>query len=168
MSNESGGGAAISSDESNQRAALAAALAPVAEALSGMSLEDEGEAQRAIEAKLPFDGPAVQALRSAAEAGAARGWLMPREAGGVRFGRAAKALCGFSVDAVRMDGPGPRHRHPQGEIDLCFALEGSPRFDGAPEGWVVYGPDSVHVPTVSEGTMLILYFLPGGAIEFLG
>ena len=44
---------------------------------------------------------------------------------------------------------------------------GEARFDGHPEGWVVFGPDSVHVPTVSDGEMLILYFLPGGEIEFL-
>ena len=156
------------SDEGAERAALIAALTPVAEALVGLSLEDEEAARAQLAARLPLSSPEVQALRSAAEAGAASGWLMPREAGGVRFGRATKDLLGFSVDAVLMDGPGPRHRHPQGEIDLCFAREGSPRFDGEPEGWVVYGPDSVHVPTVSQGKMLILYFLPGGAIEFLG
>jgi len=33
---------------------------------------------------------------------------------------------------------------------------------------VVYGAGSEHVPTVTDGAMLILYFLPGGAIEFLG
>ena len=86
----------------------------------------------------------------------------------MRFGRVAKDLCGFSIDCVWMNGAGPRHRHPNGEIDLCFATSGAARFDGEPEGWVVYGKGSAHVPTVSEGEMLILYFLPGGAIEFLG
>ena len=62
---------------------------------------------------------------------------------------------------------GPKHRHPNGEIDLCFTLRGEARFDGRPEGWVVYGQDTTHVPTVRDGQMLILYFLPGGAIEFL-
>ena len=103
-----------------------------------------------------------------AQEAASAGWLLPKEAGGVKFGRIAKDLEGFSVDAVLMSSPGPRHRHPNGEIDLCFALDGEPRFDGNPEGWTVYAPDSTHVPTVRGGTMLILYFLPGGAIEFLG
>ena len=40
------------------------------------------------------------------------------------------------------------------------------RFDGNAPGWVVYGRGSAHVPTVTGGEMLILYFLPGGAIEF--
>jgi hypothetical protein len=96
-----------------------------------------------------------------------RDWLLPKEAGGVRFGRVAKELCGFSVDCVFMNSPGPRHRHPDGEIDLCFATKGASRFDGQPEGWVVYGKGSEHVPTVTDGEMLILYFLPGGKIEFL-
>ena len=51
-------------------------------------------------------------------------------------------------------------------MDLCFALDGDPTFDGNPPGWTVYGPESWHVPTVADGTMAILYFLPGGAIRF--
>ena len=98
----------------------------------------------------------------------ARDWLLPKSSGGIRFGRVAKDLHGFAVDAVLMDVPGPRHRHPNGEIDLCFVTKGEPRFDGQPAGWVVYGKGSAHVPTVTGGEMLILYFLPGGAIEFVG
>ena len=66
-----------------------------------------------------------------------------------------------------MTAPGPMHVHPQGEIDLCFAEDGEPTFDGQPPGWVVYPPGSKHVPTVAGGKMLILYLLPGGAIEFV-
>ena len=74
---------------------------------------------------------------------------------------------GYSVDAVVMDSiVGPKHTHTNGEIDLCFAQEGDPRFDGHPAGWVVFGPGTTHRPTVRDGRMLILYFLPGGAIEF--
>jgi uncharacterized protein DUF4863 len=150
------------------KAALLAALEPVAQALVGVDLGDPAAARATIQERLPFDGPAVTAVRDAASAGAEAGWLLTRSAGDIRFGRPAKDLHGFSVDAVSMSGPGPRHRHPQGEIDLCFTTEGSAAFDGNPEGWVIYGPDSVHVPTVRDGSMLILYFLPGGAIEFLG
>lgn len=146
---------------------LAAALQPLAEILEGQALDDPAAAKSAIESRAPFAGELVTRIREAAEAGAAAGWLLPKENGGIRFGRVAKDLHGFSVDAVLMDRPGPRHRHPNGEIDLCFTTRGEARFDGQPQGWVVYGPDSVHVPTVSEGEMLILYFLPGAAIEFL-
>lgn len=122
----------------------------------------------AVERLLPFAGALVAKVREAAFAAIDSPWLLPKQQAGIRFGRVAKELCGFSVDAVWMDRAGPKHRHPDGEIDLCFAESGEPRFDGKPEGWVVYGKDSTHVPTVQGGSMLILYFLPGGAIEFLG
>jgi hypothetical protein len=141
-------------------------LRPVAAALQGLDVDAPDAAARA-ERAAPFAGPAVASLREAAVANVASEWLLPKAQGGIRFGRVAKDLLGFSVDAVLMDVPGPRHRHPNGEIDLCIATRGEPRFDGRPAGWVVYGKDSVHVPTVRGGEMLILYFLPAGAIEFL-
>ena len=56
---------------------------------------------------------------------------------------------------------------PRGEVNLCFAVDGEPRFDGQAEGWVTFAPDSQHVPTVSDGRMLIVYFLPGGEVEWI-
>ena len=141
-------------------------LRPLAQALHGLDVDAPDAAARA-ERSAPFAGAAVAAVRAAAVANVDSPWLLPKAQGGIRFGRVAKELLGFSVDAVLMDVPGPRHRHPHGEIDLCIATKGDPRFDGKPAGWVVYGKDSVHVPTVRGGEMLILYFLPGGAIEFL-
>ncbi|MBL8751281.1 MAG: DUF4863 family protein [Planctomycetes bacterium] len=140
-------------------------LTPVATALRGIDV-DHADAAAAVERAVPFAGPLVAALRAAAVASIGSEWLLPKSNAGIRFGRAAKDLAGFSVDAVLMDVPGPRHRHPNGEIDLCFTTKGDARFDGQPEGWVVYGRGSAHVPTVRGGEMLILYFLPGGAIEF--
>ena len=125
------------------------------------------DAAAAAEHKASFRGSMISAIRAAAIAAIDSDWLLPKENGGIRFGRVAKDLNGFTIDAVLMSTPGPKHRHPNGEIDLCFATEGEPRFDGHPEGWVVYGPDTTHVPTVTDGQMLILYFLPGGAIEFV-
>lgn len=87
----------------------------------------------------------------------------------VRWSRVSKASpdsADFSIDAVDMNGPGPHHAHPNGEVNWCIALEGDPRFDGRPAGWVVMPPGSGHVPTVSGGRMLIVYLLPGGKIEF--
>jgi hypothetical protein len=135
-------------------------------------------AGRALDAALAADlnrdhGPgsaAYEALFAACRAGVAEGWMCEREAGGIRYGRVVKATPethGFSVDVVDMaDCAGPHHVHPNGEIDLLMPVEGAARFDGQPAGWVVYGPGSAHRPTVSGGRALVLYLLPGGAIEF--
>ena len=48
------------------------------------------------------------------------------------------------------DVAGPRHRHPNGEIDLVMPLSPAARFDGHGAGWVVYGPDSRTGPTVDR------------------
>lgn len=140
-------------------------LEPLAKALQAVQV-DAADAAAQAERAAAFASASVTAVRDAAIASIGSEWLLPKSAAGIRFGRVAKDLHGFSVDAVLMDVPGPRHRHPNGEIDLCFVTKGEPKFDGHAAGWVVYGKGSVHVPTVRGGEMLILYFLPGGAIEF--
>ena len=144
---------------------FAALLEPLAALLQNLDV-DAADAAVQVEAQAPFAGDLVESVRAAAVANVESDWLLPKSNAGIRFGRVAKDLHGFSVDAVLMAVPGPRHKHPNGEIDLCFAPTGEPRFDGNPPGWVVYGRGSAHVPTVTDGEMLILYFLPGGAIEF--
>ena len=134
--------------------------------LQGLDLS-AATAAAELEGRLPFASEQIQELGRLLDEADAEGELLTGEAGGVRFGRLAKELGGFSVDAVWMNGPGPLHKHPSGEIDLCFRTAGEGRFDGQEPGWTVYGPGSQHVPTVSGGEMRILYFLPGGAIEFL-
>ena len=147
--------------------AFAGLVQPLAEALAAVPVDDPAAAAEALARVAPIDGPLVQEIRAAALAGAEAGWLLPKEHGGVRFGRVAKDAAGFSVDAVWLgDQPGPRHVHPNGEIDLLFVDGGEPRFDGHEPGWAVYPPGSEHVPAVTGGSMLILYFLPGGAIEW--
>jgi len=88
----------------------------------------------------------------------------------LRYGRVikpAEALAGFSVDVVEMDDvKGPHHRHPNGEIDMIMPIDSAAQFDGHGAGWLVYGPDTAHSPTVTGGKALVLYLLPGGAIEF--
>ena len=132
---------------------------------------DPDEAEEWLEEAFPFASDDIQALREACEHGVAEGWLCNKGEGAVRYSRIAKPdmpeqTC--SVDVVLMEGPGPRHRHPRGEVDLCFPIEGKPTFDGRDPGWVVYADDSEHVPTVEGGKMLILYILPMGEIEWLG
>jgi len=135
-------------------------------------------AGRALDATLAAElnrehGPgsaAYEALFAACRAGVAAGWMCHREAGGIRYGRVLEptpATQGFSVDVVDMnDCAGPQHAHPNGEIDLIMPTEGDARFDGHAAGWVVYGPGTTHRPTVSGGRALVLYLLPGGAIDF--
>ena len=115
-------------------------------------------------------GPAAEALGAELVLLLEGGRIAERGEPPVRWGRVAKASAetrGFSIDVVHMSGAGPRHLHPNGEVNFCVALEGEPTFEGAPAGWVVLPPGSTHVPTVAGGTMLIVYLLPEGKIEFL-
>lgn len=111
-------------------------------------------------------------LKRLCATGEEEGWLVAREAGGIRFGRVVKPgeeANGFSVDVVRMkDVKGPHHVHTTGEIGAIMAISGTPKFDGFPEGWYVYEPGSDHHPTVAGGDAYVLYLLPDGAIEFTG
>jgi len=146
---------------------FAEVVRPLAAELGALQLDDPAAARAALDRDLPPDGALVAGVVAAAVRGAEEGWLLPKEMGGIRFGRVAKDVGGFSVDAVWSSGAGPAHRHPRGEIDLLVRVDGEPVFDGHPPGWAVYGPGSQHVPGVAGGTMLILYFLPGGEIEWL-
>ncbi|MDA1259615.1 MAG: DUF4863 family protein [Planctomycetota bacterium] len=147
-----------------------AGLAPLLDCIARLDLTKPAAARAVLEKEFPLEGAFLCELRAAMEAGVAAGTLCQNGEAPVRWSRMFKlseTSRGFSADAVLMSAPGPKHRHPNGEVDLCFALDGAPQFDGNPPGWTVYPPDSTHVPTVTGGTMLILYLLPGAAIEFL-
>jgi len=143
---------------------------PLLEAARGVDLADAAAAEALLRERLDPDGDEARELNETLLALLEEGRIADRGEPPVRWGRVAKASAeteGFSIDVVHMSGPGPRHRHPRGEIDYCVALEGSPTFDGRAPGWVVLPEDSTHVPTVAGGTMLIVYLLPQGEIEFL-
>lgn len=148
--------------------AFTSLVARITSAIQGMSVDARlGEF---LNSRFPADGADFQELADACKAAVAAGWMCNREAGGIKFGRVVKpgpATHGFSVDVVEMnDCRGPHHRHPNGEIDMIMPLAGDAKFDGAPRGWFVYGPDSAHYPTVTGGRAYVLYLLPEGAIEF--
>ncbi|MHC4822720.1 MAG: 4-hydroxylaminobenzoate lyase, partial [Planctomycetota bacterium] len=129
----------------------AASLAPLLKFAAGLDLSDPAAARASLEQEFPFDGEAVQLLRASMVAALEAGEICNHGEDPLRYSRVFKQseeTLMFSADAVLMNGAGPKHRHPEGEIDLCFSLDGDPRFDGKPEGWVVYGPMSVHIPTV--------------------
>lgn len=124
----------------------------------------------ALESEFPANGEWFVETTALCHRGVTEGWLCGREVGGIKFGRAVPAgndTHGFSVDVVEMyDVVGPHHAHPNGEIDLVIPLDEAAEFDGKGAGWIVYAPGSAHRPTVAKGRALVLYLLPGGAIEF--
>ncbi len=145
---------------------LSAPLAAAAQA----HCKDPGGARAVLHRLYPPEGKDSQALRAALLEAVASGVICDKGKGDIRYSRLSKpdaSTRDFSIDFVWMTGPGINHRHPQGEINLCYAVEGDPRFDGQPEGWVVFPPGSAHVPTVTGGRMLIVYFLPQGAVEWI-
>ncbi len=143
-------------------------LVPVLRQVSGRALDErlENDLNESFPAGSALFNRVFDACRDAVQAG----WMCNREAAGIKFGRVIKPgpdTDGFSVDVVEMaDIAGPHHRHPQGEIDMVMPLTATGRFDGRGAGWLVYGPDSAHSPTVTGGKALVLYLLPQGAIEF--
>jgi hypothetical protein len=144
-------------------------LRPILDHLGTVDLADAAAARESLQRAFPPDSALVRELRALFQQGVEDGSLCTQQAPGARFSRVAKSspeTHGYSVDAVRLSGPGMWHRHTTGEVDLCFARSESARFDGHPEGWVVFGPGSDHVPTVTGGEMDILYFLPGGALQW--
>ena len=143
---------------------------PLLNAATGVDLSDPVAAEAELARRLDPSGADALALNAALRELYATGEIANRGELPVRWGRVAKpgeSTANFSIDVVVMNGAGPRHRHPLGEVDYCVTLDGKPTFDGRPAGWVVLPTDSTHVPTVAGGTMLIVYLLPEGAMEFL-
>jgi hypothetical protein len=142
---------------------------PLIDAAAGLELHDAVAARAELDRRLDPGGPAARDVATSLRALLAEGRIADRGVPPVRWSRVAKAgpeTRDQSIDVVCMSGAGPRHVHPNGEVNFCIALDGEPRFDGQPAGWVVLPPGSGHVPTVEGGTMLIVYLLPGGAIRF--
>ena len=143
---------------------------PLCRAVQGVDLADPAAAERELTARLDPFGEAGRALAADMKRLLADEQLCQNGEMPVRWGRVAKPseeTLGFSIDVVLMDGAGPLHVHPEGEVSFAVTMDGAPRFDGHPEGWVVLPPGSQHVPTVEGGTMLIAYVLPEGKIEFV-
>ncbi len=143
---------------------------PLLRAAEGLDLSQPEKALGELESRFSSTSPEADLLRTALAARLEAGTICDRGEAPMRFGRITKATpesLNFSIDIVDMNGPGPQHKHPLGEVNFCVALEGEPTFDGHGQGWVVLPPESVHVPTVAGGRMLIVYLLPEGAMEFM-
>ncbi len=153
-------------------------LAPILDLVAALPLagctDHEGAARLAtqLQAAVPAEGPLATRLGTTLRQGIREGWLCDRGEPQARFGRVAKAgpdTRELSIDVVALEGPALRHGHPRGEVTLGYPLDpeatGS-RFDGHPPGWVVMPSGSVHTPTVTGPAMVLLYFLPGGAVDW--
>ena len=129
--------------------------------------------QYTLSKKFPLSSDVVQSIKSWCFTSMNDGSIRMRGPKNLRFGNLLhqkKNDYGFRIDIVDMSGVGPGHIHPLGEINLCFATEntgaGGTSFDGVSEGWVVKQPESWHKPTVRNGRMVIVYFLPKGKVYF--
>jgi len=130
--------------------------------------------EAALEREFPHDGAQVQAIGQLIARGVDEGWLADRGAPAARFGRVAKPsprTHDLSIDLVSMIGAGVEHTHLRGEVTLGFLADPtdphpSAQFEARPPGWVVLGPGSRHVPTVTGARMNLIYFLPDGAVEW--
>ncbi|MDP6962991.1 MAG: DUF4863 family protein [Planctomycetota bacterium] len=140
------------------------------EFVAQLDLSDAKSAKEKLDAAFPFESDKVQQWGAMMREAVDNGTMCNHGEAPMQFSRIFKnsaETCDLSADAVLMNGAGPNHIHPQGEVDLCFAVDGEPRFDGNEPGWTVYAAGSQHIPTVKGGTMLILYLLPNGAFEFV-
>lgn len=143
---------------------------PLFEAASGLDLAVPASARAELERRLDPRSAAARALDAQLLGLFEAGRVAERGEWPVRWGRVSKAVpetLDQSIDVVVMTGAGPAHRHPAGEVNWCVPMEGAPTFEGCGGGWVVLPPDSVHVPAVTGGKMLIVYLLPAGRMEFL-
>lgn len=148
---------------------LTGLLKPILQQLAQQNLAATENVKSALDRAFHKNSALVGEIRAMFDRGITEGWLCDKKAGTASFSRVAKPsdeTLGFSIDAVSLEGPGVWHRHTTGEVDLCFAAKGDPRFDGHPEGWVIFAPGSDHVPTATQGTMNILYFIPQGALQW--
>jgi hypothetical protein len=146
------------------------ALAPVSRLVATLDLSKTEEAEATLTQTFPPSGKEVERLRSLALESLKDGKICFRGEPGMTFSRVLKPEAdagGCSVDAVHMtDTQGPVHTHLKGEVCLCIPTKQAPTFEGRSATWMVLPPGSRHRPTVAGGTMLILYWWPGGAVAW--
>ena len=145
-------------------------LQPLTTAVAGRTFDSE--LQNELERQFPATGDWFGEVEVACHAAIEAGWMCSQGGEGRRFGRVIEAMPDtgdLSVDVVDLvDIVGPHHVHPNGEICMVMPQDATATFDHGGAGWQVNTPGSAHRPTVRDGRALVLYLLPGGAIEFTG
>ncbi len=145
-------------------------IAPVFDAVAEGAVDDD--LARRLNAAFPAGGDCYREIHAACRDAIDAGWMCAQGSDGRRFGRVIEAkpeTRDLSVDVVELTNiVGPHHIHPNGEVCLTMPEDPAAEFDGQGAGWCVNPPGSEHFPTVTGGRALVLYLLPGGAIEFTG
>jgi 2-hydroxylaminobenzoate mutase len=139
------------------------------DAIRGYPLDD------ALEARLNREfGAGTQTYERLAELlklGVEEGWAAYVDIEGAQYRRGriaepAAPTAEMSVESgLLRDVKGQYHCHTNGEINMIIPLEDGAQFCGHGAGWRVFAPQSEHFPTVT-GKALMMYFLPGGEIEY--
>ena len=145
-------------------------LEPISRFVPELDLADAAGAEAALNERFPAGSAEIAAIRESAFAALAAGEIAERGEAGMKWGRLSKPQDtpgGASIDAVHMsDSSGPAHTHTKGEVCLCFGESDGATFEGRGDTWIVMPAGSRHEPTVKNGSMLILYWLPEGAVEW--
>jgi hypothetical protein len=145
-------------------------LGSVSQFVAGLDLTRPAEAEAALIQRFPPSGAEVTALSAAARAALAAGTICQRGEPGMKFSRVVKPEQdpgGCSIDAVHMNASkGPWHTHLKGEVCLCLPDDPAAKFEGRSATWMVLPVGSRHEPTVTDGSMLILYWWPEGAVAW--
>ena len=114
---------------------LQQALEPMMSMINGLDLTSAYTAQEKLNDSFPVTE--LQEIKDLCIQGLNAGWLCPRTAPNLQYGRLIKSQKNgdVGIDTVYMPGTkkkceGPGHEHPQGEVDLCFTTAGNALFDG--------------------------------------
>jgi len=149
---------------------LKSLLEPISRFIPELDLSDAPAAEAALNERFPAGSEGIVALREAAFGALGAGEIADRGEPGMKWGRLSKpedTPGGSSVDVVHMsDASGPAHTHTTGEVCLCFGESESVTFENRGDTWVVMPAGSRHEPAVRGGSMLILYWIPEGAVKW--
>lgn len=147
---------------------LAKLVGPITQAINECAIDTKLE--KALNERFPPSSELFKEITEICHRGSEEGWMCTQGSEGRWFGRVLEPsakTCGLSVDVVDLtEIVGPHHLHPTGEICMVMPVTPKARFDGYSAGWCVNPPGSGHNPTVKGGRAFVLYFLPGGEIEF--
>src|SRR5690348_13275011 len=100
---------------------------PLIDAARGVDLSDPVAAREMLRQRFDPAGQEARGLNERLRELIEAGRIAERGEMPVKFGRVCKATGeteDFSIDVVHMDGAGPHHVHPMGEVNWCVALDG--------------------------------------------
>ena len=145
-------------------------LEPISRFVPELDLADAPGAEARLNERFPPGSEELGAIREAAFTALAAGEIAERGEPGMKWGRVSKPDAtpgGCSIDAVHMsDSSGPAHTHDTGEVCLCLSEQEGATFEERTDTWIVMPSGSRHVPTVKNGSMLILYWIPDGRVTW--